>query len=329
TGICLDASTEIYGKQRNPLDAKRLAGGSSTGEAILLVKDGSPLGFGTDIAGSIRIPSAFCGICGLKLTSNRISTIGLRSVAEDGFAHIHPVFGPMAKCTSLLADAMKAILCSAMFELDPRVPELPFNDRIYSGTEPLVIGYCACIGEELAVRPVVAVEAAMHKVISLLRSKGHKLVKFNIPDPDKLISMSSTAMFANGGASLRKAVQDDPANSRLRLLCFALSLPVFIRRSVAWLIHRFISRPIGATIRSSTGCQSTQDVLFLLNEISGYQVEFAKAWSEAKLDVLICPGMPFPAPLDTTPDLLISGLTNYVLPYNVLDYPAGVLPVAK
>ncbi|VDD78424.1 unnamed protein product [Mesocestoides corti] len=39
--------------------------------------------------------------------------------------------------------------------------------------------------------------------------------------------------------------------------------------------------------------------------------------------------MPFPAPLDTTPDMLISGLTNYVLLYNVLDYPAGVLPVAK
>uniref|UniRef100_A0A5K3FZ99 Amidase domain-containing protein n=1 Tax=Mesocestoides corti TaxID=53468 RepID=A0A5K3FZ99_MESCO len=169
----------------------------------------------------------------------------------------------------------------------------------------------------------------MHKVISMLQSKGHKLVKFNIPDPDKLISMSSTAMFANGGGTLHKASQNDPANSRLRKLCFALSLPVFIRRSVAWLIHRFISRPIGAAIRSSTGCQSTQDVLFLLKEINNYQVEFAKAWSEAKLVVLICPGMPFPAPLDTTPDMLISGLTNYVLLYNVLDYPAGVLPVAK
>uniref|UniRef100_A0A5K3G5Q6 Amidase domain-containing protein n=1 Tax=Mesocestoides corti TaxID=53468 RepID=A0A5K3G5Q6_MESCO len=178
TGICLDASTEIYGKQRNPLDAKRLAGGSSSGEATLLAKGGSPLGFGTDIGGSIRIPATFCGICALKPTSYRVSTIGLKSVAKDGCANVHPVFGPMAKCTSLLADAMKAILCSAMFELDPRVPELPFNDKMYSGTEPLVIGYCACIGEELAVRPVVAVEAAMHKVISLLRSKGHKLVKF-------------------------------------------------------------------------------------------------------------------------------------------------------
>lgn len=47
-------------------------GGSSGGEGALIAAGGSLLGLGTDIGGSIRFPSAFCGICGIKPTGNRI-----------------------------------------------------------------------------------------------------------------------------------------------------------------------------------------------------------------------------------------------------------------
>ena len=56
----------IFGCTTNPHDNARSPGGSSGGEAALLSAGGSPLGLGSDLAGSIRIPSAFCGIFGFK-----------------------------------------------------------------------------------------------------------------------------------------------------------------------------------------------------------------------------------------------------------------------
>ena len=51
-----------YGTVRNPHDATRVAGGSSGGSAAGIVTGAFELGLGTDTAGSIRLPSAFCGV---------------------------------------------------------------------------------------------------------------------------------------------------------------------------------------------------------------------------------------------------------------------------
>ncbi len=66
----------IVGLTRNPWNLDRSAGGSSGGEGAIIAGGGSPLGLGSDIAGSIRVPAAFCGVVGLKPTSGRISTNG-------------------------------------------------------------------------------------------------------------------------------------------------------------------------------------------------------------------------------------------------------------
>uniref|UniRef100_A0A8C3SB42 Amidase domain-containing protein n=1 Tax=Chelydra serpentina TaxID=8475 RepID=A0A8C3SB42_CHESE len=68
-----DCSNSIFGQTVNPLNHKKSPGGSSGGEGALIAGGGSVLGFGTDIGGSIRLPSSFCGLCGLKPTGNRLS----------------------------------------------------------------------------------------------------------------------------------------------------------------------------------------------------------------------------------------------------------------
>ena len=62
----------VFGNTKNPHDTTRGPGGSSGGESALIALNGSPLGFGTDIGGSIRNPCHFCGLAGLKPTGNRI-----------------------------------------------------------------------------------------------------------------------------------------------------------------------------------------------------------------------------------------------------------------
>ncbi|VDM69787.1 unnamed protein product, partial [Strongylus vulgaris] len=61
----VETSNGIYGKTSNPYDSRRTSGGSSGGEGALITAAGSVIGIGTDIAGSIRVPSFMNGIFGL------------------------------------------------------------------------------------------------------------------------------------------------------------------------------------------------------------------------------------------------------------------------
>ena len=66
------SANPIHSQIGNPHDPDRIPGGSSSGEGALLAAGGSILGWGSDIGGSIRAPSHFCGVCGFKPTSSRI-----------------------------------------------------------------------------------------------------------------------------------------------------------------------------------------------------------------------------------------------------------------
>lgn len=67
-----DTLNHVFGRTRNPLNRSLTPGGSSGGEGALIRMKGSILGVGTDIGGSIRIPSSFCGLCGLRPTTRRV-----------------------------------------------------------------------------------------------------------------------------------------------------------------------------------------------------------------------------------------------------------------
>ena len=67
-GSGADTENAVIGQTRNPHNASRSPGGSSGGEAALIAAGGSPLGLGSDTAGGLRVPAAFCGTTALKPT---------------------------------------------------------------------------------------------------------------------------------------------------------------------------------------------------------------------------------------------------------------------
>lgn len=72
----IQANNPIFGRTNNPYNISRTPGGSSGGAAAALATGMTPLEVGSDYAGSIRIPAAFCGVYGLKTTEHRVSMWG-------------------------------------------------------------------------------------------------------------------------------------------------------------------------------------------------------------------------------------------------------------
>ena len=82
---------EAFGTPVNPLDPRRVPGGSSSGSATAVAAGEADIAYGTDTGGSIRIPAACCGIAGLKTTWGRVSLDGVRPLAPS-----LDTVGPMA-----------------------------------------------------------------------------------------------------------------------------------------------------------------------------------------------------------------------------------------
>jgi Asp-tRNA(Asn)/Glu-tRNA(Gln) amidotransferase A subunit family amidase len=91
-----NADNPVFGRTNHPQDSSRTPGGSSGGEAAAIATGMSVAGLGTDLAGSIRIPSHFCGIAGLKPGTGRIPGEG-QFPPSTGPYSLGAVIGPMAR----------------------------------------------------------------------------------------------------------------------------------------------------------------------------------------------------------------------------------------
>jgi aspartyl-tRNA(Asn)/glutamyl-tRNA(Gln) amidotransferase subunit A len=79
-----------YGAVRNPWKTDRIAGGSSGGSAVAVAAGLCAAAIGSDTGGSIRIPSALCGVVGFKPTFGRVSVHGVFPLAPS-FDHVGPI----------------------------------------------------------------------------------------------------------------------------------------------------------------------------------------------------------------------------------------------
>ncbi len=121
---------------RNPWNTSHVPGGSSGGSAAAVAAYEGPLSLGTDTAGSIRLPAAYCGVVGLKPTYGRVSRYGLIA-----FGSSLDCPGPLARNVS---DA--ALALQAMAGADPRdataatVPVPDYLSEMEKGVRGLKIG---------------------------------------------------------------------------------------------------------------------------------------------------------------------------------------------
>jgi amidase len=93
-----------FGTPRNPLDARLIPGGSSSGSAVAIAEGSADVALGTDTGGSVRVPAACCGVAGLKTTWGRVPVPGTWPLAPS-----LDTIGPLARDVAGLVTGMQLL----------------------------------------------------------------------------------------------------------------------------------------------------------------------------------------------------------------------------
>lgn len=123
---------EHYGATRNPRDTARSAGGSSGGSGAAVAAGLGVISLGTDTNGSIRVPSSFCGVWGLKPAYGQLSRAGAYL-----FCQSIDTIGPLGRCVTDLATSYDAMngpdARDPVCRTAPAVPVVPLLDMAPEG----------------------------------------------------------------------------------------------------------------------------------------------------------------------------------------------------
>jgi aspartyl-tRNA(Asn)/glutamyl-tRNA(Gln) amidotransferase subunit A len=205
-----------FGRARNPWALDRVCGGSSGGSGAAVAAGLVAAALGTDTAGSIRIPSAFCGITGLRPSTGLVPTRGMVPLSWSV-----DTIGPMAR------DARDcALLLEVIAGPDPddvsAVPVEPVDyvaETASARPRELVVGIVESLFEG-EIDPRIA--AAARRAVDELREAGVRTRSIELPDLDRAGLVQQTLQFPEATAIhldwLRTRLGDYGADVRGRLL---------------------------------------------------------------------------------------------------------------
>ncbi len=291
--MALETVSNLFGRTLNPHNTNLTSGGSSGGEAALIAMRGTPLGIGTDIGGSIRVPSAFCGTYGLKPSVGRMPHGGLSGL-HDGMQNIVGVVGPMASSIDDLELFCSAVLGARPWEREPAVFEKPWAS---AGRTNM----CLRVGvmhSDGVVQPHPPVSRALEDVVGALRRAGHIVLDWDPKLHKRLSEVANVAYFLDGGEEYSRRLMEGHEP------------PVAILRS---LLNAY-----------SGGRKSLEESWMLNRDIGRLQAAYLQQWNDAQLDCLICPISPSVASVHDE-----SMYWGYTSVFNVLDYPVSCIPIGK
>jgi len=120
-----DSDNNVFCRTLNPQNTALTAGGSTGGEGALIALRGSILGVGTDIGGSIRVPSVCNGIYGFRPSVGLVPHDGVRDLTVPGTDGVRSSAGPMATSMRDCALFLKSIAEGETWRYDSTVISMP------------------------------------------------------------------------------------------------------------------------------------------------------------------------------------------------------------
>ncbi|TKY88005.1 hypothetical protein EX895_003101 [Sporisorium graminicola] len=295
-----ETSNLLWGTTLNPHNRTLHPGGSSGGEGALVAIKGSPLGVGTDVGGSVRIPAALCGVFGLRPCSHRFPYEGVVNTLL-GQITVPSVLGPLSRSLSGLTEFSKAVLAQQPWLLDPQTPLMPWNEERFQQARTQNKLNIGVMWHDGHVKPMPPYERAIKEVLSALPGH-HDVVDFEPFKTAEAMGILTEAFVADGGKDISASIAP-------------------------------LNEPLGPCLSGVGKNEFTGHQVWLANK---RKLEFQKAYLDhwnatAKqtkdgrpIDVLIVPGMAYTA-IEPGNDIYVA----YTGLFNLVDYPVVVLPITK
>jgi amidase len=197
-----ETNNNIWGETRNALHKGCTPGGSSGGEGAIIAFKASPLGVGTDIGGSVRIPAAFSALYGLKPSFGRYPVWGGKS-GIPGQEFILAVNGPMARSLKSLQLYSEALLSeqASPWNLDHKCLPIPWRKNVIQPAgRKLRLGLISNNDGLVHCHPPV--ERALNITKQKLEAAGHTVIPWAPKGHDVLAKNLVAAFFDLGGAAI-------------------------------------------------------------------------------------------------------------------------------
>ncbi|DAA73110.1 TPA_exp: General amidase GmdB [Trichophyton benhamiae CBS 112371] len=279
----------VFGRTTNPFNRLTSSGGSSGGESALIAFRGSPLGVGTDIGGSLRIPAALTGIFTLKPSFGRFPNFKTKS-GLAGQESVTSVNGPMARDLRSISLWAEAVVGSQPWITDPKCLPIPWREVELKRS--LKIGI---LWNDGMVRPTPPVRRALKETAEKLRLAGHEVVDWEPIGHAQAADILDRFFLSDGGKSVEKllAMSDEPIRPEMERYGRAVDHGVYN----LWQLHQ---------------------------ERNTLQKDYLDRWNALGLDAILAPTAPFAAVEHSKfRHVAYTGVFN-ILDYSCISFPCNV-----
>ncbi|EKM61017.1 uncharacterized protein PHACADRAFT_83626 [Phanerochaete carnosa HHB-10118-sp] len=307
---------EVFGRTLNPANRKLTSGGSSGGEGALMGMKGSPLGVGSDIGGSIRIPAGYNGLYGLRPSYGRLPYAGATNSLE-GQDSIPSVLGPLSNSMSGIKIFMQAVSASKPWLKDSLARYAPWDASQYTlaehgGGKKLCFAIMWNDGQTIPHPPVIrALEMTKNAVLAA----GHKVVDWQ-PYKHKEICGAVYSIWTAGSKEDYASVADitgEPVLNTMEIEAEHGSAP-----------NSFLPHQENVTAHKLWQTQKAR---------TAWRQEYLEHWNETgrvtgtgrPVDAVISPISPYGG----APPHGKSRNVDYTAVWNGLDYSACVFPTTR
>eukprot|EP00475_Leptophrys_vorax_P009400 TRINITY_DN16245_c0_g1_i1.p1 TRINITY_DN16245_c0_g1~~TRINITY_DN16245_c0_g1_i1.p1 ORF type:complete len:457 (+),score=111.81 TRINITY_DN16245_c0_g1_i1:111-1481(+) len=308
--LCLwmESHNELYGRTSNPYDLDRTVGGSSGGEGALIASCGSPIGIGSDVGGSIRMPAFFNGLFGHKCTGGYVPNLATYPVAPNQVTRFCQL-GPMVKYSEDLFPLFK-IIAGPVPEEEKMMNFKELKDPDSVDLRQLDYISIPWSGSLLLSLPVSKELKQCQKEVSrLLQEKLNVEVReMMIPEFSHSFDIWSSNMSLEKILSFHELMGEDPQappNLLVSLLRLLIGSSVFTLPAIAL---AFLERIVDSKSRANRFRQI------------GYTLR-SKLEDMLQNGVMFFPSHPLAAPKHNVP-LLLPFNFHYTGIFNVLELPA-------
>lgn len=280
-----------YGACRNPWDADRIPGGSSGGSGAAVAADMAAASLGTDTGGSVRIPAALNGVCGLRPTVGRISNRGVIPVSWT-----FDTVGPLARRAEDVARLLQALAGYDAEDLTSvNQPASDYLSGLRQGVQGLRIGL---LGGHFQTEPQPEVRDAISRAAQVYANLGAQIEEVELAEAESTIERTSEMLLAEAAAYHQPRLAE-------RAEDFGPDVLTRLR--------------IGAGVSGSQYARNRQ-------EQRRWQRELDRAF--ARFDILLAPTCGMPAPgIESSEGVETTRLlTRFTYPFSLAEVPVLSLP---